>query len=756
MKKPYLGLTFCLAFSLVPQHAWAQGGGEVRGVVRDAWGGEPLRRVEIQLQPGIERTNTDADGRFVMKGIAPGDYVLRASTVGYRLVKKEFSLGPGEIKEFEIALTPDTLRQTTSIQVSAAPYEAASNSASELSLRGTEARNLASVLADDPLRAVQGLPGVRSDDDFNSRFSLRGADFDRIGLYLDDILLHAPFHMVQGEPVSGSLTIMSGDTLDTIDLHTGAFPLRYADSTAGALSLDTRQGSRVARAFRLSASASNSSFSGEGPLGTSGRGDWLATFRKSYLQYLIKRLSTDPSVAFGFIDSQGQLSYDLDNKNHVSLSMVDGFSNLDRTSERSRLGLNTTTTGDYHFTLATLAWRYASGGRFLLTTRGAYMREKFEDDNPNNQALAGGRYGEWVWNTEGAWLWSGQHSLAFGGSVRRIRDSGFINRYQFNPVAVRRLDDFRGLGLRGGGWAEDTWRGGRGRLTLSAGLRWDDHSVNEVSAVSPQVTLSVMARSSTRINFGWGQYLQDPDLAAFYSRTGNMQLLPERANSLAASVEQMLDDRTRLRVEFYHRQDRDLLFRPLDEPRIIAGKIFNPPLDPPLQNALRGYASGVEVFLQRRSANRLAGWVSYELSYARSRDDALRLEFPADRDQRHTANAYLSYRLRPTVNLSVKAVYGSGFPIPGFYRLNGGSYFLSDSRNQLRLKVFQRVDLRVNKAFLFDRWRLSLYGEVINALNRNNVRFETFNGYNPKTAAANLKFDNLIPILPSAGVVFEF
>jgi hypothetical protein len=46
---------------------------------------------------------------------------------------------------------------------------------------------------------VQSLPGITSNNDFEARFSLRGADFSRIGLYLDGILLHEPFHLVAAE-----------------------------------------------------------------------------------------------------------------------------------------------------------------------------------------------------------------------------------------------------------------------------------------------------------------------------------------------------------------------------------------------------------------------------------------------------------------------------------------------------------------------------------------------------------------------------
>jgi len=160
--------------------------------------------------------------------------------------------------------------------------------------------------------------------------------------------------------------------------------------------------------------------------------------------------------------------------------------------------------------------------------------------------------------------------------------------------------------------------------------------------------------------------------------------------------------------------------------------------------------------LQRRSANRLTGWVSYALGYARQRDGEAGIAFPADMEQRHTVNVYGSYRVRPTVNLSVKWLYGSGFPMPGFFRRAGATYFLSESRNAVRLDPYQRADLRINKAYVFDRWKLTLYGEVVNMLNRHNYRFDSFGSYNTRTAQASVYLDRMFPILPSAGVVLEF
>jgi hypothetical protein len=162
------------------------------------------------------------------------------------------------------------------------------------------------------------------------------------------------------------------------------------------------------------------------------------------------------------------------------------------------------------------------------------------------------------------------------------------------------------------------------------------------------------------------------------------------------------------------------------------------------------------VFLQKRTANRLSGWLSYSYGRARLRDGEARIAYFADEDQRHTVNIFGSWRVRPTVNLSLKGLYGSGFPLPGFFRLQSGVYYLAESRNELRLNAYSRIDARINKAYVFDRWKLTLYGEVINLLNRSNERFDSFGGYNAKTGRATVTLDQMFPIIPSIGVVLEF
>ncbi len=488
--RPLTCLSLALLLGVCAAQCQEPNNAEIQGVVRDARGGEPLARVTVSLEGTSLRAITDGEGRFDIKALKPGKYILRVSTVGYRLALTSVDLLAGETKGFEVALTPDNLRQTTTVEVKAGPFGAPRiDSPSEISLSGNDAKNLASVLADDPLRAVQALPGITSDDDFNSRFSLRAADYSRVGLYLDDVLLHQPFHMIEGEDGTGSLTIVNGDVLDNLDVQSGVYPALYGDSTAAAVDIQTREGSQDKPSFRLTASASNSGALGEGPLGKGHQGDWIFSVRKSYLQYIVDRVASDSAFAIGFWDYQGRVTYNLTRKNRVSLSLVDGHSGLNRTQDISKLGLNDLMTSNYHYTLANAGWNFTPNGQFLATSHVAYMREAITDQNPDHINFDQGQYGEWVWNTNAAWMWHGQDSLNFGWSMRRIRDDGFTRNFQFfpfeSPSAILAEADYRGTALRLGGYGEQVWKADHGRVALTAGLRWDKFGVDSVQTTSP-------------------------------------------------------------------------------------------------------------------------------------------------------------------------------------------------------------------------------------------------------------------------------
>ena len=723
------------------QDAW-----ELRGRVVDALSGEALALAEVrEPDPGEAAAKTGSDGRFHLR-LGPGEHRLRVTLVGYRPLT---ALARDARAELEIALQPDTLRRSDSVEVNAGPFGADQNLA--VGLAGNELRNLASVLADDPLRAVQSMPGVASNDDFRAQFSIRGAGFERVGVYLDGILIHAPFHTVQGDPTGASLSVIQGELLESANVHAGPLPPMYADRTGGALDFRSREGDTKRTSVRVTAGASNAGLSAEGPLGK--RVTWLAAARKSYLQYIINRTSDEPSLGFAFWDAQGKLAAALTSHHQVSLTLIDGHSGLDRDPTLARLGLNGIGNSSYRYTLAYVGWRYTAGG-WLLTQRAGWLAERFDNYNLNRTRLQQGGYREAIWNGDGAKSWTARVATEFGWSVRGLRDRGFLDRA--TTAGAQRVDEYSGVGTRSGFYAQQTWAVAP-RVQLRFGGRSDSHSVNSRGVWLGNAGLTGPAWRGARWHLAWAQTAQYPELQQFLSRGGRRSLEPERSVQAQVGLEQALGERSRVRVEFYDRQDRLLLFRPFAEPRFLPGdRIFSPPLVTPWENSVRGYARGGQAFFQRRSANGFTGWISYGYNRARLRDARTGLTFDADFEVRHLFQLYASQRLRPTVNLSGKWIYGSGSPMRGFFEQRGPDLFLSQQRNLLRLPDYQRTDVRVNKLFVKKRFQLTLFAEGINLANRHNVRMDGFGGFDARTGRAQVQLERSFPILPSAGIVMDF
>ena len=304
------------------------------------------------------------------------------------------------------------------------------------------------------------------------------------------------------------------------------------------------------------------------------------SYRKSYLQYILNRIDfgDQAPMSFGFTDGQARLTYDLTPKHTISLSDVEGASDVDRTPFRDELGVNSVMTSGFRFSLLNLGSRYVPNQRVLITNHLAWSRERGDVSNRDNALLTRQAYNEWTWHGDASVAVSAntKNTLDFGGLFRRERQEGLADQFVYTPVLTPSLDTFRGSGHRVGGYVQQSYGFASDRVRLTAGVRRDEFSQSPVGVTSPYASAAFVPWSRTHVQFDWGQYAQFPELNQIFSVFALGPLLPERATHYEATVEQSLDERTRVRLEFYDRQDRDLLARPLLDPRILfSGGIFN-------------------------------------------------------------------------------------------------------------------------------------------------------------------------------------
>ncbi len=721
---------------------------EIRGKVVSVDRGEPLARVQVAVLVEAQREAlataiTVKDGSFVIQGLAPGHYILRLNAVGYRLITVEFSLAADEAaKEFDVTLAPDNFRRTERVEVKGDIFQGPDSPAiNEINLTSSEIRETSTVLADDPFRAIQTLPGVSAsgNNDFFAQFSVMGASFENTSIYIDGILVPSPFHgtnITEG----ATLSILTSETLEGIKLLPVAYPEKYGDAVGSALDLQTRDGSRTAPIFRASVGLADTELLGEGELGKSRKGSWLASARKSYLGYLTRSRLTDTSTDVSFYDGNLKLIYDLRPNQTLSFYGVGGHTRYELVNPHLNLTPNTIKSGTNDFMLGRGGWRWTVNPHLLVDTRVAYLQSPESLSNLYRQSLENDHHAEWVVGNGLVWSWQKDHVLEGGWMGRRVTNSRTATFYDPDDTVVGHEYN-RGMGWKNDGYVQEASNFFGNRLHVVGGLRLDSAALFNVHAVSPQVSASIQVASATQLQFGVGRYNQFDFPASppfLYKGCPASGEFLQTANHFSAGVEQRIGESGRLKITLFDRQNA----HSLDSSgyNFVTKTCYS---SRGFQSYDRDYSRGAQIVLQSRTANRLSGWIGYTLTYARHSYLYDRNPFyvPTLDDQRHTLNVFASYRISPSVHLSGKWLFGSGFPVPS-------------NNNAIREGDYQRLDVRAEKDWAFTRWKLALYGEVLNLTNHNNRRY-FYTSRNPDGTFSVVTGQGL-PIVPTVGVAFEF
>jgi hypothetical protein len=229
---------------------------------------------------------------------------------------------------------------------------------------------------------------------------------------------------------------------------------------------------------------------------------------------------------------------------------------------------------------------------------------------------------------------------------------------------------------------------------------------------------------------------------------------PERAASLDTGVSHDLTPTVSWSVGAFVRREWNVLRSEDDRLDSLTAERVRPPVFPVALATLDGHARGVDIIVRRHAPARLAGWAGYTWARARVHDRATGERFDADFDQRHTLNVVLSGRLSYRSAVGMKFRAGSNTPLVGYFASSPQGLQLSSLPNRVRLPTYARLDARATRTFTFSRRRLTLFVEVMNVLNRENL------GPADPSVRASLQVtgfaERLIPRVPSAGFVVEF
>src|SRR5687767_740309 len=474
-------------------HAAAQSA-TVSGTVIDHRTEQPIPGVLVYVEDHPVFTNTDPGGRFALT-LPAGQYTIAASVIGYALLRAPIETIAGAALPVTFRMSEGAGSYTDRVTVSGTPRAQADAGPGVGALYGRELENLRGVMLDDPLRAIQAMPSATATDDFYSEFAVRGNSWRHVGLAVDGMPTKYLMHTVHGVVDGGSIAMINSETLGSVVLHPGSYAQRTGRQLGGQVDLATREGNREEFRGRAGLSGTSATLVGEGPL-AGGRGSWLVSARRSYLDYLIKRIDPDASFAFGFYDGQAKVVYDLSPAHQLSFTTLLGRAAFEE--DAPDLDDNDRQASTSYAWLHAAGWRYAPGQRFAVTQRLYTTGADYDTRNPFGATLESGRSLDLGWRADASFAPSGGWLVEFGGDAQRLSGNSFFSRRLAPGGGQITLNAFDKRTSAAAAYVQTRMAAGR-RLAITPGVRLDRWSLQRETTASPWLTADLTLGPRTRL-----------------------------------------------------------------------------------------------------------------------------------------------------------------------------------------------------------------------------------------------------------------
>jgi len=258
--------------------------GTIRGTVLASDTGQQFPGVEVRIAETGSTTRTDASGAFAFGDLHPGRYTLNVRSAGYvETVVDGVTVAGARTTEVAIELKPrPTYLQEVEVTPSRTGFLHAQPEARRFLSRG-EVQALPH-LSDDLFRVVQWLPGT-SAGDISSEFGLRGGAPDEVMFLLDGMQIHDPFHL---RDFFSLFSVVDSEIVAGMDVLSGGFPVEYGDRMSGVVDLTSVVPEELS--WSLGATGVHARAQAGGLWGD-GRGSWLVSARRGYLDWLLHWLA---------------------------------------------------------------------------------------------------------------------------------------------------------------------------------------------------------------------------------------------------------------------------------------------------------------------------------------------------------------------------------------------------------------------------------------------------------------------------------
>lgn len=721
--------------------ATAASGAGVHGRIFDLGSPDPLPDARVEALGTSRAALGDARG-FYRLDLEPGECRLRFGAPGHAFKVKILRLSPGGDTELNVSLEQ--------IDFAAGTYVVRGKKEKNQTLATTLSRAEIEKIpgtAGDALRGIQNLPGIAIPGDLSSQLAVQGGGPNDNLYLLDNIPWPFPFHF------GGVLSTVNSSLLSSVDLNAAGFGARWGDCLGAVLDAQTRAGKKDRLHASLEMNLVTSQILVEGPLGA-GDASFALAGRRSYFDLfmgsLLNRYANGGfTVLPYFWDLEGVLDFSLDPANHVralALGSNDRLG-LEITADQAR---DPSLAGEFSLengaVMGGASWINTAlpGVTSTLTPYGFQTRVAeslgtgFDVDD---RTFARGLKEEAEWKA--GELWGMKHNLGFGGNLEVVEygTTAYFYTTSTNGVPTDPASTtVSAQNFNCGAYLQDRiqfhpdW-------VFTGGIHYDKNSSIAGDRSTPRLGLEWRYDSQTLWKTAWGVYDQFPGGLETDPHFGNPQLSANLAEHGVLSLEKKFSRELTGRIDAYYKRYDELAVYDSSRKTYV--------------NEGEGTAKGVEVLLREDAGERFFGWISY--AYSKSE----RLRPPTNQwaaypyDQPNILTLVASWRFTPVWSAGAKVHYNTGLLAKSLvkrYQDGQGIWraVFSDTYDR-RLDDYLRLDVRVDYSWRWEGWRLNLYLEILNLLNRLNPAGVGYSkDYSESHVISNL------PRMPYFGLEAEF
>jgi outer membrane receptor protein involved in Fe transport len=654
------------------------------------------------------------------------------------------------------------------ITVSASRYEIGRDVATSRFLIDRRTIQTMPDVGEDPMRAVHRLPGAAASG-ASARSHFRGGEEREVGIVLNGQRLFDPFHVRDYQNIFSAI---DSRAIDGVEVFTGGFPVRYGDRMSGFVLMESME-AEASTHTELGISVFNTSVLTTGSFNDK---RWLFSARRGNLDLVISSEYGEPR----YYDVFGEFAIALTPNATLSVNALyaDDVVTVVLESDPAEREQVSSDTRNAQFWLQldnTWSDELSTSTVFSVVDyenlRDGVMRDPetmVADVRDERDIEQIGLRQDWNWRASDRHLvqWGVQflHSKANYDYVSSAEYFGLPALYPDLPERIDRDTSAAPNGGSYGAYIAD-------RLKLSPdtilewGLRWDDQTYTGLvsdSQLSPRMSLLHKLGERTDLRLSWGRYHQSQGIQELQVEDDITNFWPaQRADHLIAGLQHRLENGVALRLELFHKDMQDVrprfenLYDPLGIiPELQPDRVR---LDP-----TSAQADGAE-FSITRAADNWHWWASYTWSKVTDHIDG-RDEYRSW-DQRHAVQAGFGWS-GDSWDISLAASVHEGWPTTDLSLIQDGVdpggepvyVVVPGPRNALRHDDFASIDVRASRRFDVRRGTLSVFLEISNITDRDNVCCIDWDITDDAQGNPVLEssFDYWLPRLPAIGVLWEF